>query len=89
MDIGWEICSLLEKKLALFNQYLSITRRMRDTLSDKSVQDPRPFLSKPHACISNMERIDASVEKIVEKSFDRLNHISEKCRAAIDGYLSL
>lgn len=87
MDIGWEICSLLEKKLALFNQYLSITKRMRDALSDKSIQDPRPFISKRHACIANIERIDASVEKIVDKSSDRPHHISEKCRAVIDDYL--
>jgi hypothetical protein len=87
MDVGGEICSRLEKKLALFNQYLSITKRMRDALGDNSAQDPRPFILKRQACIANIGRIDASVEKILEKRSDRLHDISGKCRAAIDGYL--
>ena len=87
MDIGREICSLLEKKLALFNQYLSITKRMRDALIDNSAEDPRPFISKRQACIANIGRVDASAEKILEKRSDRLHHISGKCRASIDGYL--
>ena len=87
MDIGREICSLLEKKLALFNRYLTITERMRDAFIDNSAQDPRPFISKRQACIANIGRVDASVEKILDKRSDRLHHISGKCRASIDGYL--
>ena len=87
VDVGGEICSLLEKKLALFNRYLSTTKRMRDALGVNSAQDPRPFILKREACIANIGRIDASVEKILEKRSDRLHHVSGKCRASIDGYL--
>jgi hypothetical protein len=87
MDIGVEISSLLEKKLALFDRYLTITERMRDAFIDNGARDPRPFISKRQACIANIGRIDASVEKILEKRSDGLRHISGKCRASIDGYL--
>jgi hypothetical protein len=87
MDIGVEISSLLEKKLALFDRYLTITERMRDAFIDNSSQDPRPFISKRQACIANIGRIDASVEKILERRSDGHHHITGKCRASIDGYL--
>ena len=87
MDMGGEICSLLEKKLALFNQYLTITERMKDAFIDNSAQDPRPFISKRQACIANIGRVDASVEKILERRSDGPYPISAKCRASIDGYL--
>jgi hypothetical protein len=87
MDIGGEICSLLEKKLALFNQYLTITVRMKDASLDNSVQEPRPFISKRQACIANIGRVDASVEKILERSSHGAHPISAKCRASIAGYL--
>jgi len=89
MDIGAQMCSLLEKKLALFNRYVSITKRMKDAFIDNSVQDPRPFISKRQACIANIGRVDASVEKILERRPDGLHHISGKCKASIDGYLKL
>jgi hypothetical protein len=87
MDIGREICSLLEKKLALFNRYLTITERMKDAFIDTSVQDPRPLISKRQACIANIGRVDASVEKILERRSDGPHPISAKCRASIAGYL--
>ena len=87
MDTGGEICSLLEKKLALFNQYLTITERMKDAFIDNSAQDPRPFISKRQACIANIGRVDASVEKILERRSDGPHPISAKCRASIAGYL--
>jgi hypothetical protein len=87
MDIGREICSLLEKKLALFNRYLTITERMKDAFIDNSVQDPRPLISKRQACIANIGRVDASVEKILKRSSDGPHPISPKCRASIAGYL--
>jgi hypothetical protein len=87
MDMGGEICSLLEKKLALFNRYLTITERMKDAFIDNSVQDPRPLISKRQACIANIGRVDASVEKVLEGRSDGPHPISAKCRASIAGYL--
>jgi hypothetical protein len=39
-----EVCSFLEKKLALFNQYLSITKRLKETLRDKEASSLGVFI---------------------------------------------
>ena len=81
------MCSLLEKKLALFNRYVSITKRMKDAFIDNGLQDPRPLISKRQACIASIGRVDVLVDKILERSSDWPHLISAKCRASIAGYL--
>jgi phage-related protein len=87
MDVGGEICSLLEKKSVFFNQYLSITERMKESFVDKKETDPRTSISQRQACINKIQKIDASLEKIMGSSSDKVHTISEKCKGMIDGYL--
>ena len=87
MDLEKEICRFLEKKLAFFNQYLSITERLKERLVHKKEGDPRASISQRQACISKIQKIDASLERIMGSSPDRLHTISEKCKGMIDGYL--
>ena len=86
-DAGKEICSLLEKKSVFFDQYLSITERMKETFVHKKERDPRTSISEREACINKIQKIDASLEKIIGNSSDKLHDISEKCKGMIDGYL--
>jgi len=87
MDLGKEICSLLEKKTVFFDQYLSITERMKESFANKKERDPRASISQRQACINKIQKIDASLEKIMGNSSDRVHNISEKCKGMIDGYL--
>jgi len=87
IDLGKEICSLLEKKTVFFDQYLSITERMKETFVHKKQRDPRASVSEREACINKIRKIDASLEKIMGNSSDKLHDISEKCKGMIDGYL--
>ena len=84
---GKEICTLLEKKSVFFDKYLSITERMKETFVDKKERDPRASVSEREACINKIRKIDASLEKIMGNSSDKLHDISEKCKGMIDGYL--
>ena len=86
-DAGKEICSFLEKKLVFFKQYLSITKRMKETFKKKEPSSPEAFISERQACITKIQKIDASLEKIMGNSSDKLHDISEKCKGMIDGYL--
>ena len=86
-DAGKEICSFLEKKLVFFKQYLSITKRMKETFKKKEPSSPEVFISERQACITKIQKIDASLEKIMGNSSDKLHDISEKCKGMIDGYL--
>jgi len=87
MDLEKEICSLLEKKTVFFDQYLSITERMKESFVDKKERDPRASISQRQACVNKIQKIDASLEKIMGNSPDKLHTISEKCKGMIDGYL--
>ena len=64
INTGKEICSFLEKKLSLFNRYLSITKRMKQTLNDKEAGNLGGLVSERQDCINKIERIDLSMEKI-------------------------
>ncbi|NOR22155.1 MAG: hypothetical protein GQ476_05665 [Candidatus Aminicenantes bacterium] len=86
-DAGKEICSFLEKKLVFFKQYLSITKRMKETFKKKEPSSPEAFISERQAYITKIQKIDASLEKIMGNSSDKLHDISEKCKGMIDGYL--
>ena len=87
MDLEKEICSLLEKKTVFFDQYLSITERMKESFVDKKERDPRASIPQRQACINKIQKIDASMEKIMGNSSDKVHNISEKCKGMIDGYL--
>jgi hypothetical protein len=87
MDLGKEICSLLEKKTVFFDHYLSITERMKEAFVHKRETDSRTSVSEREACINKIQKIDASLKKIMGNRPDRLQDISEKCKGMIDGYL--
>ena len=80
INTGKEICSFLEKKLSVFNRYLSITKRMKQTLNDKEAGNLGGLVSERQDCINKIERINLSMEKIV-------NAGSDKFKGLIDGYL--
>jgi len=88
IEPGKEVCSFLEKKLALFTRYLSITKRMKEALRDKEAGNPGVFISERQDCINKIEKVDSSIEKIIEASADKLTHISDKFKGLIDSYLS-
>jgi len=88
IDPEKEVCSFFEKKLALFTRYLSITKRMKKALRDKGAVNPGVFLSERQEYINKIEKIDSSIEKIIEASTDKLNHISDKFTRLIHSYLS-
>ena len=87
MEAGKDICSFLEKKVLLFDRYLSITERMKETFKDKGPGDLRSVLSKRQDCIKRIERIDSSVKDIIEAGSNRGNHVSKKFKGVIATHL--
>jgi hypothetical protein len=77
INTGKEICSFLKKKLSVFNRYLSITKRMKQTLNDKEPGNLGGLASERQDCINKIERISLSMEKIGKGRGEGL----------IDGYL--
>ncbi len=87
-DAEKEVCSFLEKKLALFNQYLPITKRLKETLRDKEASGLGVFISERQDCIKRIERIDLSMEKIIKAGFNKLYHISDRFKGLIDSFIT-
>ena len=88
IDPEKEVCSFLEKKLAIFNRYLSITEKMKEVLENKEAGNPGVFISERQDCISKIEKIDSSIEQIIRASAEKLNHISDRFKGLIHSYLS-
>jgi len=61
---------------------------MKEVLKNKEAGNPGVFISERQDCISKIEKIDSSIEKIIKASTDKLNHISDKFTRLIHGYLS-
>ena len=85
--LGKELCSFLEKKLVFFNQYLLMTNQIKEACALNEEQYPGALISQRQACIYKIERIDESIRRIMGDNPGRLNRLSEKCKAMIDGYL--
>jgi hypothetical protein len=88
-DIINRICFLLEKKRGLFEGYLSLTERIKETIGsniDKS--KIHVFLYKRRDCINNIDMIDGSIKKLIKaRNSDNNYHASERLREAIDPYI--
>jgi hypothetical protein len=61
-----EICSLLEKKLSLFQSYLSVTKRMKRAFVDEEKGTHEVFLAERQGLIDKIEKIDSSMEKVIK-----------------------
>ena len=86
-DAPREICSFFEKKLSLFRRYLLISKRLQQALRNKEKGDFGIFLSRRQECINKIERIDVSIEGLLQGSYDSLSHIPERLKGLIEGYL--
>jgi hypothetical protein len=86
---GKEICTFLERKLAHFKQYLSITEKMKQAFGNKEeINNLGKLISRRQGCVNNIERIDLSVGKILKKGSRELSRISNEYKGMIDGYFS-
>jgi len=87
VNTGKEICSFLEKKLALFKRYLSVTKRMKESLNDKEESNLGGLVSERQDCINKIDGIGLSMEKIVKANSEKYHIASDKFRGLIEGYL--
>ena len=88
-DIEQEYCMFLEKKLVQFKQYQSFTEKMRNVMCGKEKNKGiSGLISKRQTCIGAIEKINASMEKIVKRGSAGLSSIQEKYKNLIDSYMS-
>ncbi len=61
-----EIYSLLDKKLSLFQGYLSVTKRIKEIFVDEGKGNPGGFIAERQRLIDRIEKIDSSMEKVIK-----------------------
>jgi hypothetical protein len=62
-----EVYSLLDKKLSLFQNYVSITRKIKEAFVEEGKGNPGGFIAERQGLIDRIEKIDASVDKVIKK----------------------
>ena len=88
-EIEKEYCMFLEKKLMQFKQYQTFTEKMRHIMCSKEKnKDISGLISKRQSCIGAIEKINASLEKIVKKGSAGFSDIQKQYKNMIDSYMS-
>jgi hypothetical protein len=88
-DIEKEYYMFLEKKLAQFKQYQSVTEKMKQVMDDKEKnKEISALISTRQSCISAIEKINTSMAQIIQKGSAGLSGISKKYKRIIDSYMS-
>jgi hypothetical protein len=88
-DIEKEYCMFLEKKLVQFKQYQSFTEKLKHVMCSKDKnKDLSGLISKRQTCIGAIEKINASMNKIIKKGSAGLSCIPKTYKSLIDGYMS-
>ena len=80
-----DICSYLEKKLSLFQQYLTVTNRIKDAFVAEGKGNPGVFIAERQGLIDGIEKIDSAMKRVIEE--DGRQSVSEKNREKIETYL--
>ena len=78
---------LMEQKVLLMTQYLSITMTMKETFMQKKEINLMELLSKRQDCINRIQKTDLSVKKIMNTGAEELSRISDELKSSFDGYL--
>lgn len=81
------LCLFMEQKVSLMTQYLSITKTMKETFMLKKEINLRELLSKRQDCIYKIQKIDLSVQKVMNTGAEELSRISNDLKSTLDGYL--
>lgn len=87
IEKGEKFCSYLEKKVALFQRYLSLTERMKATLQHVETSNLGSLIAQRQDCIQRIEKLDRFMQKVVQTGSDMRSRISGRLNGLIDGYL--
>lgn len=84
----WQrICSFLEMKRILFNQYLLITDRIKGALKHREEDEFEVLISKRQEYIRRIDAIDRSMNRIVPQAPKSLSEIPTKWKGLIESHI--
>jgi hypothetical protein len=84
-----EMCIFLEKKLDKFKEYQSVTEKMLQTVCDNNEnKELSGLIHRRQRCISAIEKINSSIEKIIKIGSIKFSSISKKYKGLVESCLS-
>ena len=84
-----EMCTFLETKLDKFREYQSVTEKMKQTVCGNYENNELSVLiNRRQRCIGAIEKINASIEKVINNGSVKLSRISKNYKEMVEGYLS-
>ncbi len=87
-DVEKKMCTFLEKKLDKFREYKSVTEKMHIAVCDKDENNELSgLINRRKRCIKAIEKINSSMEKIINNGSVKFSRISNQYKALIDRYL--
>lgn len=87
-DPAKEACLLLERKLAVFSQYLSVTERMQAALGDNQESNLESLVAARQDLIHKIDTIDLAIKRTTPTDPDERHLIPEQFKELIAGYLN-
>ena len=80
----------MEKKIAQFKQYLSITEKMKVVLGQKEEHGRLGgLISRRQGCIKKIEKLNLSIDRVMNRNSVKLSRISQKYKGVMDSYLPI
>lgn len=87
IEAGKNFCFFLEKKISLLNQYLSLTRRMEETLKGKEENTMQSLIAQRRECAQKIDKVDRHLNIAAEPGGEMQKLFPEKLKKIVDGYL--
>jgi len=84
-----EMCTFLQKKLDKFREYQSVTEKMKKTVyGNDENNELSGLINRRQRCISAIEKINSSIENIINNSSVKFACISKKYKRFVESCLS-
>jgi len=88
-DLEKKMCIFLEKKLDTFREYQSVTEKMKQTVCGNDERNELSgLINRRQKCINAAEKINSSIEKIIENDSVKFSCISKKYKGLVENCLS-
>ena len=88
INIKETLCDCLEKKLAIFQHYLSITKQMKHSIEETKEKQLRRQILERQYCIKKIRNIDESIKKILSKTQSKTSFNSHIYNGSVRHYIN-
>ncbi len=87
IETAERVCLFMEKKLTLLRRYLSLTKKMKETLKDRESTGIERLVIERKDCIKRIHKINLLVKRLGKAGPEKLLVATDRLACMIEGYL--